>query len=136
MARRYALRDDQWERIKGLLPGRAFPLLSHCRRTIGCSWKLCCTDIGQEFPGVNRNGLVTCFLVHARTALMVKQWGVGCMFDRELPRMPTRNTPGIGSTIGSSYWTQQRGIEYQDSCDRVNVRSQSVGVSSHPRIGL
>ena len=23
MARRYALRDDPWERIKGLLPGRA-----------------------------------------------------------------------------------------------------------------
>ncbi|MFO7595592.1 MAG: IS5/IS1182 family transposase, partial [Desulfocurvibacter africanus] len=23
MARRYALRDDQWERIKDLLPGRA-----------------------------------------------------------------------------------------------------------------
>src|SRR4028118_916314 len=40
MARRYALRDDQWERIKDLVPGRAFPLLSHCRRTIGCSWKL------------------------------------------------------------------------------------------------
>jgi hypothetical protein len=40
MTRRYALRDDQWERIKDLLPGRAFPLLSHCRRTIGSSWKL------------------------------------------------------------------------------------------------
>jgi hypothetical protein len=38
MTRRYALRDDQWERIKDLLPGRAFPLLSHCRRTIGCGW--------------------------------------------------------------------------------------------------
>ena len=71
MTRRYALRDDQWERIKDLLPGRAFPLLSHCRRTIGCSWKLCCTDIGQEFPGV------TCFLVHTRTAPMLKEWGVG-----------------------------------------------------------
>ena len=58
------------------------------------------------------------------------------MFEHELPRMPTRNTPGIDSTIGRSYWTQQRGIEYQDSCDRVNVRSQSVGVSSHPRTSL
>ncbi len=78
MARRYALREDQWERIKDLLPGRAFPLLSHCRGTIGCSWKLCCIEIGQEFPGVTyRNGLATCFLVHARTAPMVKEWGVG-----------------------------------------------------------
>lgn len=26
MSRRYALRDDQWERIEGLLPGRAGPV--------------------------------------------------------------------------------------------------------------
>jgi|GEM_PF-1675910 len=94
MTRRYALRDDQWERIKDLLPGRAFPLLSHCRRTIGCWWKLCCTNIGQEFPGVTyRNDWATCFLVHTRTAPMVKEWGVGGMFEHELPRIPTRNTP-------------------------------------------
>ena len=114
MTRRYALRDDQWERIKDLLPGRAFPLLSHCRRTIGCWWKLCSTEIGQEFPGVisnppfigiihlsvlelcvlertlwfnhsNASGIdmtcrkdwATCFLVHTRTAPMLKEWGVG-----------------------------------------------------------
>jgi len=74
MRRRYALCDDQWERIEDLLPGRAFPLLSHCRRTMGCLWKLCCTDIGQEFPGVTYwNDLATCFLVHTRTPLMVKE---------------------------------------------------------------
>jgi len=74
MTRRYALCDDQWERIKDLLSGRAFPLLNHCRRTIGCSWKLCCTDIGQEFPAVTYwNDLATCFLVHIRTVPMVKE---------------------------------------------------------------
>ena len=78
MTRRYALCDDQWERIKDLLPGRAFPLLSYRHRTIGCSWKLCCTDIGQELPGVTYwNYLATCFLVHTPTAPMVKKWGVG-----------------------------------------------------------
>ena len=36
--RRYALRDDQWDRIKEILPGRE-AMLAARRRTIGCSSK-------------------------------------------------------------------------------------------------
>lgn len=38
---RRVLRDDPWERIKDLLPGKV-KILESRPRTIGCSWKPCC----------------------------------------------------------------------------------------------
>ncbi len=38
---RRVLRDDLWERIKDLLPGKV-KILESRPRTIGCSWKPCC----------------------------------------------------------------------------------------------
>ena len=48
--RRYALRDDQWDRIKDLLPGREGSV-GVTARTIGCSSRRCSTVIVLAFPG-------------------------------------------------------------------------------------
>ena len=40
MMRRFGLRDDQWERIKHLLPGRE-GWVGMTWRTIGCLWRRC-----------------------------------------------------------------------------------------------
>ncbi len=48
--KRYALRDDQWERIKDLLPGRE-GMLGGWLKIIDCLLKLCSTDIEQVYPG-------------------------------------------------------------------------------------
>lgn len=51
MTRRYALRDDQRERIKDLLPGRKGTVGVDGRETIDCLSKRCCTVTEQAFPG-------------------------------------------------------------------------------------
>ena len=53
MVRRYALRDDQWERIKAMLPSTD----EWVRKTIVCSWIQCSTVtvrayLGGTFPKV------------------------------------------------------------------------------------
>jgi len=58
--RRYALRDDQWDRIKDFLPGREGHVGAR-RRIIGCSSKPFSTDIepaslGAIFPSVSAIG--------------------------------------------------------------------------------
>ena len=50
MARRYALREDQWERIRELLPGREGHVGGR-RGITGCLWKPSYTGIGRGFPG-------------------------------------------------------------------------------------
>ena len=50
MTKRYALRDDQWERIEALLPGRAGQGGARRRRTGGL-WTPCCPAIAWAFPG-------------------------------------------------------------------------------------
>ena len=49
--RRYALRDDQWDRIKDFLPGREGQWAAR-RRTIGCSWRRCSIATAPVSPGV------------------------------------------------------------------------------------
>ena len=48
--RRYALRDDQWDRIKDFLPGRA-AMSTTPRQTIDCSSKRFCADTARRFLG-------------------------------------------------------------------------------------
>jgi hypothetical protein len=56
--RRYALRDDQWDRIKDFLPGREGHV-GALRRTIGYSSRLFSIDIELAFLGViSLSGLV------------------------------------------------------------------------------
>ncbi len=43
---RRVLRDDLWERIKDLLPGKV-KILESRPRTIDCSWKPCCGSAGR-----------------------------------------------------------------------------------------
>ena len=43
---RRVLRDDPWERIKDLLPGKV-KILESRPRTIDCSWKPCCGSAGR-----------------------------------------------------------------------------------------
>jgi len=59
MMRRFRLRDDQWERIKDLLPGRegSVGVTAADNRLL---WRRCCTVIGQECHGaICRSGSVT-----------------------------------------------------------------------------
>ena len=57
MARRYALREDQWERIRELLPGREGHVGAR-REITGCLWKRSYTGIARGFPGgIYRPGL-------------------------------------------------------------------------------
>ncbi len=57
MTRRYALRDDQWERIENLLPGRA-DTVGVTRKTIVCLSKLFFIAIAREYRGaIYRNDL-------------------------------------------------------------------------------
>ena len=60
MARRYGLRDDQWDRIRDLLPGREGHVGVR-RRIIVCSWKRCFIDtatgyLGAIFPSDSETG--------------------------------------------------------------------------------
>ena len=48
--RRYALRDDQWDRIKDLLPGREGHV-GVTELTTVCSSRPCSTAIAPVFPG-------------------------------------------------------------------------------------
>src|SRR4028118_869547 len=96
MRRRYALCDDQWERIKDLLPRRAFPLLSHCRRTIGCGWKLCCTDIGQEFPGVT---------YRSRECAIAMRWGFLSPPDKPVISIP------VAPSVSVDCWWKNSMVE-------------------------
>jgi transposase len=53
MVRRYALRDDQWEQIEGLLPGH----VGGTARDKGCSSRRFCTVTVPAFRGgICRNG--------------------------------------------------------------------------------
>jgi hypothetical protein len=57
MMRRYALRDEQGERIESLLPGREGPVGGR-PATIAYLSKRCCTATGPGFPGATgRNAL-------------------------------------------------------------------------------
>ena len=49
--RRYALRDDQWDRIKDFLPGREGYAAAR-QKTIACSSKRCSTAIERAVRGV------------------------------------------------------------------------------------
>ena len=57
MGRRYALRDDQWDVIKGLLLGRE-ETMGLLREITGFLSRQCCIDIAQVFLGeICRNRL-------------------------------------------------------------------------------
>jgi hypothetical protein len=57
MGRRYALRDDPWDAVKGLLPGRE-DTVGLLREITGFLSRQRCIDIAQVFPGeICRNGL-------------------------------------------------------------------------------
>jgi hypothetical protein len=57
MRRRYALRDDQWDVIKGFLPGRE-ETVGLLREIAGSLSRQCCIDTVPVFPGeIYRNGL-------------------------------------------------------------------------------
>ncbi len=91
MARRYALRDDQWDRIKDLLPGRA--------GTVGVTGKdnrllstLCCIAIAPAYRGAI-----------CRSASVISEWCIrvsaagrraasGRGFSRIWRKTPTMNT--------------------------------------------
>lgn len=49
--RRYGLRDDQWDRIKGFFLHDREGMLAAMRRTTGCSWKPFFTNIERVLLG-------------------------------------------------------------------------------------
>jgi hypothetical protein len=56
MGRRYALRDDQWDVIKDLLPGRA-ETAAQLPGTTSFLSRQCCTDIALALPtGICQSG--------------------------------------------------------------------------------
>ena len=79
MMRRFGLRDDQWERIKDLLPGREGSV-GGPRRTIGCSSKPCSIVIVRGCLGaICRSGSVTEFRCIGGSAVGPKAVsGSGC----------------------------------------------------------
>jgi transposase len=73
--RRYALRDDQWDRIKDFLP-RAMSAAR--RRTIGCSSRRFCTGIEPAFHGVIFRSVGDWKIVHQRFS----RWARSGVFER------------------------------------------------------
>ena len=88
--RRYGLRDDQWVRIEGLLPGRAGSVgVTAAMDKSVCLSRQCSTGTVQVSPGVTfRNASAT-----GRTSTVVSAAGQnpvsGGGFSSISPRMPT-----------------------------------------------
>lgn len=129
--RRYALRDDQWERIKDLLPGRIgwvgatakdnrlFVETVLYRYRAGIPWR----DLPERFGDFR--------VVHTRFSRWSKT-GVWERVFQHLADDADNEYAMIDSTIGlcaptsivrgqkggtkhRSHWSQQRGIKHQDS---------------------
>lgn len=54
MVRRYGVRDDQWKKIEGLVPGREEAVGMTAKDT-GCSWRLDC-PVPRIRGGICRSG--------------------------------------------------------------------------------
>ena len=90
--RRYALRDDQWERLEGLLPGRVghvgvtardnrlFVEAVLYRYRAGIPWR----DLPERFGDPIK--------IHTRFSRWAKTV-FGSVYSRISPLMPTTNTP-------------------------------------------
>ena len=142
--RRYALRDDQWERIKDLLPGREgtvgvtaknnrlFVEAVLYRYRAGMPWR----DLPERFGDFR--------VVHTRFSRWSKT-GVWervfqhlaedadneyAMIDATIVRAHQHSAGAKGGKRSRSDWSQQGRIKYQDSCHRGCV-GQSVELSSH-----
>ena len=76
--RRYALRDDQWDRIKDILPGREGHARAARRRTIACSSK----PFSSGFAPVSRGATAERFgdwkIVYQR----FNRWAKSGVFER------------------------------------------------------
>jgi hypothetical protein len=89
--RRYGLRDDQWDRIKDLLPGReghgeALP------RTIGCLSKLSSTDLEQDVPGATYLSGLVIGKRSTNGSAGGRKAGSSSVFSSCWPRIMTTNT--------------------------------------------
>ena len=92
MTRRYALRDDQWERIEGLLPGRK-ETVARRPKTIAFLLKPFFTAIALAFHGaIYRSDLVIGALF-TRVSAVGQTMGFGKKCSNVWPPMPIMNTP-------------------------------------------
>jgi transposase len=90
--RRYALRDDQWDRIKDLLPGREGHVGANGRETV-CLSMPCSTVIAPAFPGATcrRGSAIRSRSTLASPAGPARPSGNG--YSNISPPMPIMNTP-------------------------------------------
>ena len=92
MARRYALRDDQWERIKGFLPGRE----GHVGGTASDN-RLFVDAVLYRYRAGCRGGICRNVLAIGRVRIAAGADGLKPAFGRRFlntwPEMPTTSTP-------------------------------------------
>ena len=132
MTRRYALRDDQWERIKDLLPGREgtvrvtakdnrlFVEAVLYRYRAGIPWRDLPERFGDfrvihtRFTRWSRSGVWERVFQH----LAEDADNEYAMIDSTIVRAHQHSAGALrGGTTARSNWSQQRWIKYQDSCN-------------------
>ena len=147
MTRRYGLRDDQWERIKDLLPGREesvgvtakdnrlFVEAVLYRYRAGIPWR----DLPERFGAWKA--------IHTRWS----RWSASGVWERVFKTLSAdadneyamidstivrahQHSAGAHKKGGASHWPQQRWTNHQDSCDVRRAR-QSHGLRAHSRSG-
>ena len=147
--RRYALRDEQWERIKDLLPGREgtvgvtakdnrlFIEAVLYRYRAGIPWRDLPRRLGDfrvvhtRFSRWSKNGVWERVFQH----LADDADNEYAMMDATIVRAHQHRAGAKGGARNRSNWSQQGRIEYQDSCHGRCVR-QSVELPSHARTSV